>query len=100
MPVIVSLFTYISPTPLPRFLSLDNEFSIAFWIKLPSGENKSRAGNPLRHLVSIGNKSGLFEVWFQGANSMIVRVSSANEVNSVMSRATFSIGNSAALKGG
>ena len=84
----------------PRFLAPQNEFSIAFWIKLSSGENKSRAGNPLRHIISIGSKSGLFEVWFQGANSMIVRATSANSVNSVMSRATFSLGNSAAIEGG
>ena len=90
----------LAPSDLPaRFLSPHSEFTIAFWIKLASGESKSRAGIPLRHIVSIGNRSGLFEVWFQGANAMIVRATSANEVNSVMSRATFSLGNSAAIKG-
>ena len=78
--------------PIPRFLSTNNEFSIAFWIKFPSLEKKSKTRHPPRHIVSIGNKSGLLEVWIHGTSSMIVRSTVATEVNSVMSRATFTLG--------
>ena len=60
--------------------------------------------------MSIGNKSGLLEVWIQGGNSidilgtklgtssMIVRSTVATEVNSVMSRATFTLGDAGTFK--